>query len=214
MVDKVKSNISAPSTAFFGFLAIVAGMLESVPQFVVNLLWVATAISGIWLVSSLIRAIMPKEKLPMSFEVIHHERRSTANPNLSETTFKAEIKSLKVLSGSKINVEYHHKYSRDGREFKKSITFIAELPLSSSGEQIEEVIVALKTKPDFGKGFQLNGIKFILADKTLEGLQIGNFNVIDILFAHPDFITTKKRVWISGRGHIYTSKPEEWPNGE
>ena len=208
------ANISAPSTVFLGLLAIVAGMLDSVPQFAVILLWAATAISFLWLVSSFFRVMMPKQLLPMSFDVMHHERRSIANANLSETTFKAQIKSLKVLSGGNINVEYHHEFSRDGKEFKKSITSMAQLPLSASGEQVEEVIVALKTKPAFGKGFQLHGIKFVLADKTLEGLQIGNFNVVDILFAHPDFITTKKRVWINGRGHIYTSKPEEWPNEE
>ena len=216
-----KIDLSFPATVVLSGLSLGVPMIEDVPNQAVVLIWAITAVSFVWLIWSVIMRFRPEQSLPISFKslniigrgyTVQPDSKIDAHLSLSDRTFQAKIESLKEVHGKTITVEYHHRYSQDGLGYKRANTVFAELRLSSSGEQLLEVITSRRTTQAFGKGFKLYNVLLNLADKTLPMIELGKFNIFDIVFSHEDYLPVKKTVWINSRGQIFQNKPKSWPN--
>ena len=214
--QKDPTALGISSGAFLAMLGFGLAVFDNPPIYVHVALVVGLVLSGIAFIYSWVSYFMPSKakELPILFKSINITPEDTidAHISISERTFQAKLDSSEEIRGENIFVEYHHQYSQDGVTYKKSNTVFADLRLSSSGEQLLEVITSRRTTQALGKGFKLYNVLLNLADKTLPMTELGKFNIFDIVFSHEDYSPVKKTVWINSRGQIFQNKPESWEN--
>gem|GEM_PF-4699796 len=201
----------------FGALTALVQQMDSPSDLPIYVFLTLTVIFAALAIFDWCRQFFPKRKLPIALKSSGHLLRSTLDSEISESFANAIIECDKELFGQTLRITYAHKHWGTNEKIKISQTIFGTLSLSDFGKQKTAVIVVARKclALDFGvRAPSLHHINFILADKILSGLDVGEYNQVDIVFAHDDYESVRKTLWVSVKGHIFFKKPEGWPNDE
>lgn len=223
--QKDPTFLGVTSALFLGVLTLAFTVFEDPPKYVVAALIIAILLFGSLFIFALIDYFSkPKLKdLPLAIR----NSDIVINGYEGAETLPVSWVFEHTLDGAKaLTVEYKHKSSNDGVNFRDSGAVFGTLQISGVGAQKNEVIKCVRNNwARLGNSTPLQQIILSLADNhtlgragnVIENSRIRNdmrnkFHIIHVIFSLKGFNPVKKSLWVDRRGYTYNSKPESWPD--